>query len=228
MGLHWCLRAAGYRVLNIGYPSRRITISQAVNDYLAPALASLEIQEGTRVHFVTHSLGGIVFRAWAQDRDPAFPLGRTVMLAPPNQGSEILAYLSQRRWVNLLLGPVVRELQTDPGCTPRRLGAVPAGTAVIMGNQPKIRLFLHLFSDASDGIVPVQGGEVAGLDGFLVVAADHTFIMWRPVVLRAVRHFLQHGTFRGSAFSAYEANDFLDAGLDAGGDGAVRRRGETA
>jgi len=72
------LKFCGYRVKSIGYPSHRVSIADAVRKHLNPALEQLEIEPGSRVHFVTHSLGGIVFRAWAAQRDPTFPLGRAV------------------------------------------------------------------------------------------------------------------------------------------------------
>jgi predicted alpha/beta hydrolase family esterase len=196
-GLQYWLRRAGYVVVNVGYPSRKIPVAEVVRDWLQPVLDTLDLRNGVRVHFVTHSLGGIVFRTWAAGRDPRFPLGQTVMLAPPNQGSEVLDYIGDHRWVRTLLGPAIDDLQTQALNSPRKLGPVPPGTGVIMGNQAKIRLFGHLFDGESDGIVPVAGGKVEGMAEFMVVPADHTFIMWRPVVLRAVERFLRHGVFDG-------------------------------
>lgn len=154
----------GYRVVSIGYPSRRMTIQQAVDERLRPALDRLQsrLKPGERVHFVTHSLGGILFRCWAPTRDTHFPLGRTVMLGPPNQGSEVLEGLARDRWPRWLLGPVVKELGVDEHSTPRQLGAVPPGTGIIMGNKPMIPFFRDLLGPESDGIVTVSGGWVAG------------------------------------------------------------------
>ena len=190
----WLWRA-GYQVVIVGYPSRRVTVQTAVENYLKPALEKLRPAPGVHVHFVTHSLGGILFRAWTVTRDPGFPLGRTVMLAPPNQGSEVLRELGRKPWVRRILGPVVPELGEDENSVPRRLGAVPPGTGILMGNRPMIPFFRKLLGPESDGIVSVAGGWVDGQADFMVTPADHTFIMWRPVVLQAVERFLKEGSF---------------------------------
>lgn len=195
LAVRFWLWRAGYRVVSVGYPSRRVTVQEAVDGWVKPALARLNPAAGSHVHFVTHSLGGILFRSWARQRDPAFPLGRTVMLGPPNQGSEVLEALASHRWIRRLLGPVVEELGAGENCTPRRLGAVPAGTGVIMGNRAVIPFFRDILGPESDGIVTVAGGWVTGQADFMVVPADHTFMMWRPQVLRAVERFLKEGCF---------------------------------
>lgn len=195
LALRFWLGRAGYRVVNVGYPSRRVGIQEAVERWLKPALARLALEPGTQVHFVTHSLGGIVFRAWAESRDAAFPLGRTVMLGAPNQGSEVAAALGNQPWADRLMGPALRELGQDEYSVPKRLGAVPPGTGVIMGNKAVIPFFRRLLGGESDGVVTVQGGRVQGQTDFLVAHADHTSIMWRPSVLRAVKRFLECGFF---------------------------------
>lgn len=200
----WLLRA-GYQVVSVGYPSRRVSVKEAVEGWLAPALARLQPPPGRHVHFVTHSLGGILFRAWARDRDPGFPLGRTVMLGPPNQGSEVLEQLAGRRLLRKLLGPVVDELGANDQSTPRQLGPVPKETGIIMGNRPVITLFRDLLGPESDGIVTVAGGWVEGQADFMVAPVDHTFMMWQPKVLRAVERFLKQGSF--APYKAWSPDD---------------------
>jgi triacylglycerol lipase len=193
--LKFGIQRAGYRVLSVGYPSRDISISEAAANHLGPILAKLEIKPGSRVHFVTHSLGGIVFRAWAAARDPSFPLGRTVLLVPPNQGSEIIDMLQPLRWPRWILGPVVDELGTAQGSTPKTLGTLPPETGVLMGNQATLPLFSHLLGPEHDGLVTTSGGRVEGLTDFIVLPVNHFTVLFKPCVLRAVRHYLQHGSF---------------------------------
>lgn len=189
--LQWC----GYQVVSLGYPSRSVSVTEAVKDHLEPHLMGLKVAQGARVHFVTHSLGGIVFRAWAAQRDPTFPLGRTVMLVPPNQGSEIIDMLQPLEWPRWVLGPVMDELGTAAGSTPKSLGSLPQGTGVLMGNKPLLPLFDHLLGSEHDGIVTTQGGMVEALRDFTVLPVNHFTVLFRPCVLRAVQCFLKNGSF---------------------------------
>lgn len=190
------LKFFGYRVTSIGYPSRSVSIAEAVEKHIKPQLAELKIEAGSRVHFVTHSLGGIVFRAWAARRDPAFPLGRAVLLVPPNQGSEIIDFVKPLGWPRWVLGPVVDELGTEPHHTPKALGPLPPGTGVLMGNQSTLRLFGHVLGTEHDGIVSTQGGQVEGQTDFIVLPVNHLTVLFKPAVMRAVRRFLETGSFK--------------------------------
>ena len=189
------LKFCGYRVTSIGYPSHRVSIADAVEKHLMPALAELEIEEGSRVHFVTHSLGGIVFRAWARQRDSAFPLGRAVLLAPPNQGSQIIDELRQWGWVRWLLGPVSAELGTDANSTPNSLGPLPPNTGIIMGNKDTLPFFRHILGDESDGVVTIASSRAEGETDFTLLPTNHATIILQPAVFRAVNRFLKTGSF---------------------------------
>lgn len=193
--LGWYLRAKGWRVRPVGYPSHHVTVMQAVEEHVRPALEALHVPEGGRVHFVTHSLGGIVFRAWAAQHAAGFPLGRSVLLVPPNQGSEIIDALRPLRWPRWILGPVMDELGTDAHSLPKRLGRVPPGTGILMGDRMTLPLFQHLLGPEADGMVTVRGGHVEGEAAFSVLPVNHFTVLFHPRVWRAAEHFLRQGDF---------------------------------
>lgn len=83
------LEAAGYRVCNVSYPSRKHSVEVWTKDFVAPAVRACRSNESDTVHFVTHSLGGIVVRQLAKST-PDLTIGRVVMLSPPNHGSEVV------------------------------------------------------------------------------------------------------------------------------------------
>ena len=196
------LHLAGYHVLNLGYPSQRKNLSDIAALHLAPVIGRHCTDESKRIHFVTHSLGGIVLRQWLRsedDRNGATPissrLGRVVMLAPPNQGSDILDRLRGQPWVRAAFGPVSSELGTAPDSAVNRLGPVKIETGVIMGHRALLPFFKPWLGPESDGIVQVDRGAVEGMTDFIVLPADHTFIMRRPLVRDNVLAFLRSGRF---------------------------------
>jgi pimeloyl-ACP methyl ester carboxylesterase len=144
------------------------------------------------VHFVTHSLGGIIMRALLAD-SPSWKTGRILMLAPPHGGSEIVDWSTRHPWIRRLLGPAGRSLGTVG--FPRDLPPLPkdAEVAVIMGNRCSIPLFRRLLEEANDGIVSASRGKIPGLLGFTVIDADHTFIQTHPEAVRLCVEFLKTG-----------------------------------
>jgi hypothetical protein len=131
------LSAHGYRVLNLGYPSRSASIPE-----LARRVAS-EIAQwapAEPLDFVTHSLGGILIRqAVAAGHLSAERMRRVVMLGPPNTGSELADQLP--RWpvfgpvYRKLTGPAGVQLGTDSSSVPASLPPVPFETGVIAGTR---------------------------------------------------------------------------------------------
>jgi triacylglycerol lipase len=115
----------GYRVVNVSYPSRRAVESLAA-EWLPAQLAAAHAGAAPRVHFVTHSLGGIVVRAWLREAGAPENLGRVVMLAPPNAGSEIAERLGPWAPYRWFTGANGARLGTGATALPQTLGAWPA------------------------------------------------------------------------------------------------------
>lgn len=186
------LEKGGYIVRNVGYPSRQQTIKDLAT-FVGAGIEQCRKEQASKIHFVTHSLGGILVRQYFQDH--AVPEAeRLVMLGPPNHGSEIVDRHKDAWWFRKATGPAGQQLGTDTDSVPNRLLPVPLEIGIIAGKDGG-GLFSEDFREAHDGKVSVESARLAEMKDFLVVDAGHTFIMNSDEVIRQVVFFLREGRF---------------------------------
>jgi len=191
------LERDGYRVVNLAYPSRTVPLETLAADWLPARLHETGADTAPRLHFVTHSLGGILVRQWLHDGSAPSNLGRVVMLAPPNHGSEVTDYLRTfppYRWVTGVNGGRVGTRAED---LPKALGpwraAAPLG--IIAGDRSLNPLFSAWLPGPDDGKVTVASTRLAGMSDSIVLHHSHTWLAWRADTAAQVRNFLRDGRF---------------------------------
>lgn len=197
--LERALAAEGYRVVNLGYPSREYSVGQLV-DTLTAELDRCCGPAGPPMDFVTHSLGGILLRSYSALHG-AERIGRVVMLSPPNKGSQVVDRLPDRL-LELVLGPASLQLGTDSTSVPVQLPPVDFELGIITGAATLNPLFSYWLPGADDGTVSVDHARVEGASDFLVLPYSHSFIMYQEEVIEEVLAFLAHGEFTGDGASA--------------------------
>lgn len=188
------LTKQGYYVANVSYPSRHLPVAE---------LASIAIQEGLQrcfqhnskaIHFVTHSLGGILVRQYTQLQ--SIPgLKRVVMLGPPNQGSEVVDKLKNLPGYTLVHGPAGHELGTAEHDLPKKLGPVQFELGVIAGEKSLNPILSRLLPGQNDGKVSVENTKIEGMKDFITLPITHTFMMRNRETIRQTIHFLKYGIF---------------------------------
>jgi hypothetical protein len=190
--LERALEAAGFATWSCDYPSRRTSIRDAATEVADRIAAALP---GRPLGAVTHSLGGILVRHMG---DRGLDWRRIVMLAPPNQGSQVaaaLGHLAPFRW---FYGPAGQELAGEPTHWP----PPPAPAAVIAGTRrralvnPTSWVSGRVFADGveHDGTVAVDEARLPGA-AFATVDATHTFIMDDDAARRLAIRFLRGDDF---------------------------------
>jgi hypothetical protein len=187
------LGESGYRVVNRGYPSTSKTVEEIAGTSVPEAIAECG-ERPAKIHFVTHSLGGIVTRYYLQSQE--IPQGsRIVMLSPPNKGSEIADRFHDAAWYQWLTGPPGQQLKTDADSLPNRLQPIAYETGIITGRSTLEPWFSRLIPGEDDGKVSVASARLDEMKDFLVVDHGHTFIMSSEDVLQQVLYFLRNGKF---------------------------------
>jgi pimeloyl-ACP methyl ester carboxylesterase len=187
------LAAAGYRVHSLDYPSTRATPDRLVA-HLEAAIGQC-CADADPLHFVTHSLGGIVARAYLAEHRPPH-LGRIVMLAPPNHGSEYVDVAGGWKLFERLLGPTATQLGTSPNSLPNRLPAADFELGVVAGTGGFNPIGAALIAGESDGTVSVASTRLHGMSDFVAIDVSHTFIMRNDEVAAQTIAFLREGRFQ--------------------------------
>ncbi|MEM7099001.1 MAG: alpha/beta fold hydrolase [Pseudomonadota bacterium] len=190
------LVAAGFAVANVDYPSRKKPIQ---------ALAIIAIETGleqcgdqpAKVHFVTHSLGGILVRYYATERSIQ-KLGRVVMIGPPNQGSQVVDDYKNIPGYRLINGPAGFQLGTDENSIPLSLGAVEFDLGIIAGTRSLNPILSQSLPNPDDGKVSAERTKVEGMNDFIAVPHTHTFMMRADIVIEQTIRFLRSGSFQHS------------------------------
>ena len=189
------LERSGYFVANVDYPSRDHKIEMLAPIAIEDGLAQCATNPGTsEVHFVTHSLGGILVRVYLAE-NTIDNLGRVVMLAPPNQGSIAVDELAQIPGFDWLNGPAGYQLGKGPESVPLSLGVPNFDFSVIAGDRTIDPITSAVLPNPDDGRVSGSDTRLEGMRDFVVVPVSHALIMQDRDVIRLVMNYLSRGSF---------------------------------
>lgn len=189
------LTEAGFQTVNVAYPSREKTIEQLANIAIPQGLEGCRVKPDVkRIHFVTHSLGGILVRQYLSESE-IDDLGRVVMLGPPNQGSEAVEGLSGVPGFDWLNGPAGRQLGKGPQSVPLQLGPAEFELGIIAGNRTIDPITSSVLENPDDGRVSVADTRLEGMDDFIVVEHSHAFMMRMREPIELTVRFLKTGSF---------------------------------
>lgn len=189
----------GFATLAPSYGMRRSMTE--ILQYLGPRVAAFEATLDGHMHIVTHSLGGLVARGLIATHRPQ-KLGRVVMLAPPNQGSELADLLFDLKLSASILGPVGGVLRTQRlRADAALLGPVDYELGVVAGNVSLLPVPERILPRPHDGKVSVASTRLDGMADHIVVPVSHSLMPIHPDSIAQVNAFLRDGRFAHGARS---------------------------
>lgn len=186
------LRAEGYGVTNLGYPSTTGRTADLADRFLAPVVDHLS--DAPRLHFVTHSMGGIMLRHLLAKARPA-NLGRVVMTAPGNRGSAVLELYRRTPPFKLLFGPAGQEAGLDGHCYACALPGADYELGIIAGTVAFDPVAAVVLRWPNDGRLDFDSVKVDGMTDFTAVPAGHDTVAFHPLAVFQTLQFLRHGRF---------------------------------
>ncbi len=186
------LEMANYHTVRVGYGS----FFQNINEIQKEVFEQIDeccAHLSTKVHFVGHSLGGLLIRSYLGDHE-VMHLGNVVLLGSPNQGTEMVEYLKDRWWFSFL-GPTALQLGSKESPFLQTLKPPYYNLGVIAGNKER-EGFEHVLPGADDGLVRVESTKVKGMKDFLLLPVSHTRMRYDLRVADNTIFFLKNRRFR--------------------------------
>jgi uncharacterized alpha/beta hydrolase family protein len=191
--LEIALKEEGYTTKNIGYSSNGETIESLAEKELSEIVERYKKIGFDKIHFVTHSMGGLIVRCYLQDHE--LPEGsRIVMLSPPNKGSEVADHFKESKFYNLIVGDVGQELATDSNILSELKQIIPE-IGIIAGDKSTNPYFSKIIPGEDDGRVAVDNTKLIEMKDFMIVHSTHLTIKYNDEVIRQTVFFLQNGKF---------------------------------
>lgn len=190
-GLAESLENAGYAVQRVGYSSFNATPEEMIEE-VSSQINDCCIDPNRKIHFVGHSLGGLMIRAYLQENTPT-QLGNAVLVGTPNKGTEIADRYQGNHWIEWLM-PTALALGTDGQSLPNQLSApyYPVGVIAGVSERQNTREYL---TGLNDGLVTVESTKLEGMTDFIQLKTGHSMMRYDDQVADQVVSFLQAGQF---------------------------------
>jgi len=193
--LERAFQVKGYQTINIDYPSRKFSIED-LTQQVYEQLPKAQLKQSNKIHFVCHSMGCLISRNLIQQYHLK-PMGRVVMMGPPNQGSEVADVM--KKYLNgifkWLYGPAGQQLGTDEAGFWRQLKPVNYEVGIIAGDRSINPIAAFVLPGKDDGEVSIKRAHVPGEKDFIVIHATHTFMIANKNVIKQAVNFIELGYF---------------------------------
>lgn len=191
--LNHYLKKQGYNLASPMFPTTMGSLVECSHK-LSTYIDNLNLSPDDTLHFVGHSMGGLIIRHCLAFRNINH-LGRCVLIATPNQGS----FLADIALKFLRYSPInpfksMSSLRTSAEDIPEPINSPPPKIGVIAGTNSNLILG-NLLQSQNDGRVEVNSTRFRGMTDFITLPYGHHEIHHTKIAARLIDFFLKNGTF---------------------------------
>ena len=195
------LENTGYLVCTLDYSS----IGQSVESVLDSTTKQIDlcISSAPKVHFIGHSLGGLVIRSYLQNHKGFIEgdhLGEVVLIGTPNKGSELADYYSGS-WLMEIGGEISQALVTGENSLGNQLEELDINIGVIAGTKTN-SLTNDVFNGPNDGLVSVESTKLKNMSDFIAIEVGHSNMRYNEEVAEQTIYFLKNRNFKHNELQA--------------------------
>jgi pimeloyl-ACP methyl ester carboxylesterase len=190
------MKKEGYACINIKYPSTKHSIEDLAEQINGQLQQNENYTSAHKVHFVAHSMGGLITRHILVKHRPA-NLGSVVMLGTPNKGSEMADYLDKHKYLaspfHRIFGPSGSQLRTTHTHFEDETIDFPLG--IIASDASLNPIGKQVFGAPNDTLVSIESTKLEGMSDHIIIPCPHALMMFDPRIIHQVAAFLKDGKF---------------------------------
>jgi len=179
----------GFTCHSFGYR----TVGSSVQPVIEQLTRFVSRIDADRVHFVGHSLGGIVLHRYFENARE-LPPGRVVFLGSPTVKSKTAERVGRLPVLRSMIGRMVTDELVRP--TGAREWRCERELGLIAGSRPLgLGRFFARFDEDCDGTIGVSETKLPGHTAHVTLPVSHMGLLISAEVAREVGEFLANGRF---------------------------------
>jgi len=182
-----------FEVHNIDYESTYYSFEELV-DKLHKDITKVRTNKKMKINFVGYSMGSLMIRYYIQKYRPE-NLGRVVMLAPPNKGSEAADFFKDNILFKEIFGEAGQKMGTKEDSIIHQLKEADFELGIIAGDRSVDPISSFVIPGPDDGKVAIDKTKIKGMKEHIIIHTSHTFIIYNDNAIRQTIFFLKNGRF---------------------------------
>jgi esterase/lipase len=168
-------------VINCHYPPRKYSIKYIANVLLKNLVGKYCTAKNKKIHFIGYSMGAIIIREFLR-HNHQLNFGNIILISPPNHGLMLADLLTKIPFLNIILGPALKELTTDKKSFVNKL-------------QNKINYKIGCLIAKYDFLVSEKNAIMDGISDYAIINATHSTILFKKTTFDLIFKYLTKSRF---------------------------------